>query len=33
LVYKRVKEIMRKNILEQERRLDSRKLDEVREVV
>jgi polyribonucleotide nucleotidyltransferase len=33
LVYKRVKEIMRKNILEHERRLDGRKLDEVREVV
>lgn len=33
LVYKRVKEIMRKNILKNEKRLDGRKLDEVREVV
>lgn len=33
LIYKRVKEVMRKNILEKEKRLDSRKLDEVREVV
>lgn len=32
-VYKRVKEVMRKNILEKEKRLDLRKLDEVREVV
>ena len=32
LVYKRVKEISRKNILEKEKRLDLRKLDEVREV-
>jgi polyribonucleotide nucleotidyltransferase len=28
-----VKEVMRKNILEKEKRLDLRKLDEVREVV
>lgn len=33
LVYKRVKEIMRKNVLEKEKRLDWRKLDEVRQVV
>ncbi len=33
LVYKRVKVVMRKNILENERRLDGRKLDEVREVI
>ncbi len=32
-VYKRVKEVIRKNILENEKRLDGRKLDEVREVV
>ncbi len=32
LVYKRVKEVMRENILEKEKRLDSRKLDEVRNV-
>lgn len=32
LVYKRVKEVMRKNILDKERRLDWRKLDEVRQV-
>jgi len=32
LVYKRVKEVMRKNILEQEKRLDLRKIDEVRYV-
>ena len=32
LVYKRVKEVMRKNILENEKRLDWRKLDEVRKV-
>lgn len=32
MVYKRVKEIMRKNILENEKRLDGRKLDEVRHV-
>ncbi|MBB1564815.1 polyribonucleotide nucleotidyltransferase [Candidatus Gracilibacteria bacterium] len=31
-VYKRVKEVMRKNILQNERRLDGRKLDEVRTV-
>lgn len=33
LVYKRVKEIMRNNILKKERRLDGRKLNEVREVI
>ncbi len=33
LVYKRVKELMRKNILEKNRRLDGRKLNEVREVI
>lgn len=33
LVYKRVKEVMRKNILENEKRLDWRKLNEVRTVV
>lgn len=33
LVYKRVKEVMRKNILENEKRLDGRSLDEVREVI
>lgn len=33
LVYKRVKEVMRKNILEKEKRLDNRALDEVREVI
>jgi len=33
LVYKRVKEVMRKNILEKSKRLDGRKLDEVRPVV
>ncbi len=32
LVYKRVKEVMRKNILEHEKRLDGRALDEVRKV-
>lgn len=32
MVYKRVKEIMRKNVLENEKRLDGRKLDEVRHV-
>ena len=32
-VYKRVKEVMRKNILQNERRLDWRKLDEVRTVI
>lgn len=32
LVYKRVKQVMRKNILESEKRLDLRKLDEVRPV-
>ncbi|MDR0772326.1 MAG: hypothetical protein LBF15_04810 [Candidatus Peribacteria bacterium] len=33
MVYKRVKEVMRKNVLENDKRLDGRKLDEVREVV
>lgn len=33
LVYKRVKEVMRKNILEKEKRLDGRKINEVRKVV
>ncbi len=33
LVYKRVKEVMRKNILEKSKRLDGRKLDEVRPVI
>ncbi len=33
LVYKRVKEIMRKNVLENEKRLDGRKLNEVRKIV
>jgi len=32
MVYKRVKEVMRKNILESERRLDGRKPDEVRNI-
>lgn len=32
LVYKRVKEVMRKNVLEKEKRLDGRALDEVRPV-
>ena len=32
LVYKRVKEVIRKNIIEKEKRLDSRKLDEVRTI-
>ncbi len=32
LVYKRVKEVMRKNVLTSEKRLDGRKLDEVRQV-
>lgn len=32
LVYKRVKQVMRKNILENEKRLDLRKLDEVRPI-
>lgn len=32
MVYKRVKEVIRKNVLENERRLDGRKLDEVRYV-
>ena len=33
LVYKRVKEVMRSNILTKEKRLDWRKLDEVRQVI
>jgi len=33
LVYKRVKEVMRKNVIEKNKRLDGRKLDEVREVI
>ncbi len=33
LVYKRVKEVMRKNVLEKEKRLDGRKLNEVRRVI
>lgn len=33
LVYKRVKEVMRKNILEKSKRLDGRGLDEVRSVI
>lgn len=33
LVYKRVKEVMRKNVLENSRRLDGRALDEVRQVI
>ncbi|MDD2871091.1 MAG: polyribonucleotide nucleotidyltransferase [Candidatus Gracilibacteria bacterium] len=33
LVYKRVKEVMRKNVLVNSKRLDGRKLDEVREVI
>lgn len=33
LVYKRVKEVMRKNILTKSKRLDGRRLDEVREVI
>lgn len=33
LVYKRVKEVMRKNILTKDKRLDGRNLDEVREVI
>jgi polyribonucleotide nucleotidyltransferase len=32
LVYKRVKKVMRKNVLEHEKRLDLRKLDEVRPI-
>ena len=32
LVYKRVKEVMRKNVIEKEKRLDWRKLDEVRKI-
>lgn len=33
LVYKRVKEVMRKNVLEKEKRLDGRKINEVRSVI
>lgn len=33
LVYKRVKEVMRKNVISKSKRLDGRKLDEVREVI
>lgn len=33
LVYKRVKDVMRKNILENEKRLDLRKIDEVRNIL
>lgn len=33
LVYKRVKEVMRKNILEKGRRLDGRAVDEVRQII
>ncbi|MDD3303142.1 MAG: polyribonucleotide nucleotidyltransferase [Candidatus Gracilibacteria bacterium] len=33
LVYKRVKEVMRKNVLDNEKRLDGRKLNEVRKVI
>lgn len=33
LVYKRVKEVMRKNVLEKEKRLDGRKLNEVRSII
>ncbi len=33
MVYKRVKEVMRKNILDNEKRLDGRKIDEVRPVI
>jgi len=33
LVYKRVKEVMRKNVLDNEKRLDWRKLNEVRKVI
>jgi len=33
LVYKRVKEVMRKNILENGRRLDGRAVDEVRTIM
>ena len=32
MVYKRVKEVMRKNVLEKQQRLDGRKLDEVRQI-
>lgn len=32
MVYKRVKEVMRKNILDNERRLDGRKPNEVRNI-
>lgn len=33
LVYKRVKKIMRKNVIEKDQRLDGRKMDEVRPVI
>lgn len=33
LVYKRVKEVMRKNVLEKEKRLDGRALNEVRDII
>jgi polyribonucleotide nucleotidyltransferase len=33
LVYKRVKEVMRKNVLEKEKRLDGRKINEVRNII
>lgn len=33
LVYKRVKEVMRKNVLEKEKRLDGRKINEVRSII
>ncbi len=33
MVYKRVKEVMRANVLEQGRRLDGRKSDEVRNIL
>ena len=32
MVYKRVKEVMRKNVLEKEQRLDGRKVNEVRQI-
>lgn len=32
MVYKRVKEVMRKNVLEKGQRLDGRKTDEVRQI-
>jgi polyribonucleotide nucleotidyltransferase len=33
LVYKRVKEVMRLNVLQNEKRLDGRKLNEVRKII